>query len=81
MNVIGHPYIASKVFGRLTEDLVLGSFISDIVPFVPSSVFEFEEIHEGGEKFLELIFPKQPLFWQRALIKILQVLCGTLNFF
>ncbi len=52
MNVIGHPYAAFKVFGRLTGDLVLGSYLPDIVPFVPNSVFEFEEIHEGGEKLL-----------------------------
>jgi len=55
MNVIGHPYVAFKVFGRLTEDLVLGSYLPDIVPFVPDSVFEFKEIHEGGEKFLKFL--------------------------
>lgn len=52
MNVIGHPYVAFKIVGRLTGDLVLGSYLPDIVPFVPNSVFEFEEIHEGGEKLL-----------------------------
>lgn len=60
MNVIGHPYVAFEVFGRLTEDLVLGSFLPDIVPFVPNSVFEFEEIHEGGEKFLDFLETHNP---------------------
>jgi len=55
MNVIGHPYVATKVVGRLTEDLIIGSFIPDIVPFVPNTVFQFEEIHEGGEHFLKFL--------------------------
>ncbi len=33
----------------------MGSYLPDIVPFVPNSVFEFEEIHEGGEKFLDFL--------------------------
>ncbi|GAG35512.1 unnamed protein product, partial [marine sediment metagenome] len=60
MNVIGHPYVAFKVFGRLTEDLVLGSYLPDIVPFVPNSAFEFEEIHEGGLRFLEFLDKHHP---------------------
>lgn len=55
MNAIGHPYVAAKVLGRLTEDLVLGSYLPDIVPFVSNSIFEFEEIHEGGKKFLDFL--------------------------
>lgn len=60
MNLIGHPYVAAKVTGRLTEDLILGSYLPDIVPFVPNSVFEFEEIHEGGKKFLEFLDERCP---------------------
>jgi len=55
MNIIGHPYIAFRVFGRLSEDLVLGSYLPDIVPFVPGSAFTFEEIHEGGEQLLSFL--------------------------
>jgi len=55
MNAIGHPYVAAKVLGRLTEDLVLGSYLPDIVPFVPKACFEFEEIHEGGKRFLDFL--------------------------
>ncbi len=60
MNAIGHPYVAKRVLGRLTGDLVLGSYLPDIVPFVSNSVFEFGEIHEGGEKFLELLSKRRP---------------------
>lgn len=60
MNVIGHPYVAFKALGRLTEDLVLGSYLPDIVPFVPNSVFEFREIHEGGKKFLDFLDKRRP---------------------
>lgn len=60
MNVIGHPYVAAKVVGRLTEDLVSGSYLPDIVPFVPNSVFEFEELREGGRKFLKFLDRHHP---------------------
>ncbi len=60
MNVIGHPYVAKRVAGRLTGDLVLGSYYPDIVPFVPGSVFEFEEIHEGGKKLLDFLDKYSP---------------------
>jgi len=60
MNIIGHPYVAAKVLGRLTKDLVLGSYLPDIVPFVPNSVFKFEEIHEGGKKFVEFLDEHHP---------------------
>ena len=53
MNVLGHPYVAYRVFGRLDEWIVAGSWLPDLVPFVPDSVFEFEEIHESGERFLK----------------------------
>jgi hypothetical protein len=60
MNIIGHPYVAHKVVGRLTADLVLGSWIPDIVPFVPGTTFEFGEIHEGGERLLHFLDEHYP---------------------
>ncbi|MEA2020610.1 MAG: hypothetical protein U9M98_02720 [Patescibacteria group bacterium] len=53
MNILGHPLVTTEVCGRMNPDLVLGSYLPDIVPFVPNTVFEFEEIHEGGLKFLK----------------------------
>ncbi len=55
MNVIGHPYVAARVLERLNPQLVLGSYLPDIVPFVSDAVFSFEEIHQGGQQFLEYL--------------------------
>lgn len=60
MNVLGHPYIAWKVFEDFNEDHLAGSWLPDLSPFVPNSVFEFEEIHEGGEKFWHFLQQNYP---------------------
>jgi len=60
MNVLGHPLLSTEVCSRMNPDLILGSYLPDIVPFVPRSVFEFEEIHEGGLKFLHYLEEKSP---------------------
>ncbi len=60
MNILGHPYVAYKVTGRINKYLVAGSHLPDLVPFVPNSVFSFEEIHEGGDKFLEFLKENYP---------------------
>lgn len=60
MNILGHPHVAFKVIGRLNKYLVAGSHLPDLVPFVPNSVFSFEEIHEGGEKFLKFLKQNYP---------------------
>ncbi len=60
MNIIGHPYVANLVLGRLNPQLVLGSYLPDIVPFVPDSVFTFEEIHQGGREFLKYLQTEEP---------------------
>lgn len=60
MNVLGHPYVAWKVVGRLNKYLVAGSHLPDLVPFVPNSIFSFEEIHESPEKVLRFLEKKYP---------------------
>lgn len=60
MNTLGHPYVAYKVTGRINPYLVAGSHIPDLVPFVPDSVFSFEEIHESPDKFLKFLDEKYP---------------------
>ena len=60
MNVLGHPFVAYKVLGDLNKWIVAGSWLPDLVPFVPDSVFEFEEIHEGGERFLRFLDQHYP---------------------
>lgn len=60
MNILGHPLVTTEVCGRMNPDLVLGSYLPDIVPFVPNTVFEFEEIHEGGLEFLKYLEEHAP---------------------
>ncbi len=60
MNILGHPLVTTEVCGRMSPDLVLGSYLPDIVPFVPNTVFEFEEIHEGGLEFLKYLEKHAP---------------------
>ena len=57
MNLLGHNYIAFKTVGHLSPKTLLGSHIPDFVPFLPSSVFSFDENHE---KFLEFIRESYP---------------------
>lgn len=60
MNLIGHNYIAYKLIGHVSPLTILGSHIPDFVPFLPSSVFTFEEIHEDHEELLNFIKQKYP---------------------
>lgn len=60
MNLIGHNYIAYKTLGHVSPDIILGSHIPDIVPFLPSTVFTFEEIHEDCDGLLEFISKSYP---------------------
>jgi len=60
VNILGHPYVADKSIWPLDKWLLTGSYLPDLVPFVPDSVFEFEEIHEGGERFLQFLDQHDP---------------------
>lgn len=60
MNFYGHSYVAFKVLGRLNNLIAAGAHIPDFVPFIPDSVFTFEEIHEGGDEFLKFLQKKHP---------------------
>ena len=60
MNIIGHNYIAYKLLGKITPNTFLGSHIPDFVPFLPSSVFSFDEIHENHERLLKFVQKKYP---------------------
>lgn len=60
MNLVGHNYIAGKVLGQVSPNTLLGSHIPDFVPFLPSSIFSFEEIHENHEELLGFMEEKYP---------------------
>ncbi len=55
MNVLGHPFVARKVFDNFGVDHLVGSWLPDLVLFSSESVFKHDEIHEGGEKFLDFL--------------------------
>lgn len=62
MNILGHPYVAFKTIGKLTPLVVAGSLLPDLVPFVPNSVFTFQEIHESPDLFFDFLqrnYPKK----------------------
>ncbi|OGC45868.1 hypothetical protein A3F07_00935 [candidate division WWE3 bacterium RIFCSPHIGHO2_12_FULL_38_15] len=60
MNALGHTYIAFKVIGKLNEMVIIGSHVNDLVPFIPNSVFSWEEIHESPEKVYFFVKEKYP---------------------
>jgi hypothetical protein len=60
MNIIGHPYVAFKTWGKMDSYLAAGSHLPDIFPFASVSVFKFDEIHEGGEKLLTFLRKNYP---------------------
>lgn len=60
MNYLGHSWIALKSTNRNDSLLIAGSHIPDLVPFVPNSVFSFDEIHESGDLFLKYLRKNHP---------------------
>lgn len=60
MNLIGHPYLAFKLFQPLSWYHIAGSYLPDIVPFVTTTTFSFEEIHEGGAKLYQYLAKSKP---------------------
>lgn len=76
MNLLGHNYIAYKVLGEITPYTFVGSHIPDFVPFLPSSVFKFEEIHENQEDFLNFIRKNYP----KATSLPLSMMCHSVKY-
>lgn len=60
MNLLGHNYIAFKLLGMVDKETFVGSHVPDFVPFLPTSVLTFDEIHEGGKGFYEFIKKAYP---------------------
>jgi hypothetical protein len=60
MNLIGHPYVAWKIFKPFTWHHIVGSYLPDLVPFVTTTLFSFDEMHEGGERFFQFLKEKEP---------------------
>jgi hypothetical protein len=50
MNLIGHNYIAKEVLSRYNPLIAAGVHLPDLVPFVSTSAFSFDEIHENPDQ-------------------------------
>lgn len=48
MNILGHPYVAYKVAGRLNKYLVAGAHLPDMALFVPSRFFLLKKFTRVG---------------------------------
>ena len=61
MNLLGHSYIAVRVFPDGNKNLlIIGSLLPESFPFVENNSLTFEEIHEGGERFWEFLSKNYP---------------------
>lgn len=60
MNLLGHPCVVWKIFKPFTWYHIVGSSLPDLVPFVTTTFFSFEEFHEGGEKFYRFLRENKP---------------------
>ncbi|MBU1126840.1 hypothetical protein KKF11_00640 [Patescibacteria group bacterium] len=62
MNLIGHNYISYKTLGHINANTLIGSHLPDFVPFLPSSVLNFKEVHENHQELLNFIAKNYPSF-------------------
>lgn len=76
MNILGHNYIAFRLLGHVSPNTLLGSHIPDFVPFLPSSIFTFEEIHENNEDLLKFVGTNYP----KSLDLPLSMLCHSIKY-
>ena len=58
MNILGHAYVATEAVKGNRQLLILGSLLPESFPFVSGNPFGWEEIHEGGEVFLQFLKKK-----------------------
>jgi len=55
MKVLGHSYIATRAIDGNRQLLITGGLLPEMLPYIPNDVFEYKELHEGGEKLLEYL--------------------------
>lgn len=62
MNILGHAYVATEAIKGNRQLLIIGSLLPESSPFIPNNPFTWDEIHEGGEVFLQFLkenFPEK----------------------
>lgn len=55
MKILGHAYIATRAIEGNNQLLVVGSLLPEMLPYISNDVFEYTELHEGGERLLEYL--------------------------
>ena len=60
MNFLGHPFVAEKATNKFNSWLIAGSHLPDIWPFLTTTVFSFEEIHESPDKLWKYLQKNAP---------------------
>lgn len=60
MKILGHTYIATHSVDGDHQLLIIGALLPEMLPYIPNDVFEYKELHEGGEKLLEYLDKHYP---------------------
>jgi len=55
MKVLGHAYIATHAVDGNNQQLITGSLLPEMLPYIPNEVFDYHELHEGGKKLFEYL--------------------------
>lgn len=59
MKGLGHILVAQKVTGKSIL-AAQGALLPELVPYLLRDIFEYEELHEGGEKLFDFLKTKDP---------------------
>lgn len=61
MKILGHAYVATQALEGNAQLLIIGSLLPEMVPYIPNDIFEYQELHEGGQKLLTYLDKDYPL--------------------
>lgn len=59
MKALGHTFVAKEIFGESVL-AVQGALLPEMVPYLARDIFEWSELHEGGEKLHEFLQKEEP---------------------
>lgn len=60
MKILGHAYIATRTVDGDNQLLIAGTFLPEMLPYIPNDIFEYNELHEGGKRLLEYLDSHHP---------------------
>jgi len=70
MKILGHAYIATHALKGDGQLLITGSFLPEMLPYIPYDVFQYQELHEGGKKWLAYLDRHEPKKRDLALVML-----------